>query len=309
MSANHALQGIFSPVLTPFGRDRMPDATRFVRHCRWLLEQDVGLAVFGTNSEAASLAMKEKRALLDALLEAGLPAGRMMPGTGACALPEAIELTRHAVQAGCGGVLMLPPFYYKGVSDEGVYRAFATVIDAVADERLRVYLYHIPPVSQVPISLAVIDRLLKAYPRAIAGVKDSSGDWKNTAAMIEQFKPRGFDVFAGSETFLLANMRAGGAGCITATGNVNPGAMVDLYRTWREEGADAKQATLDATRAVFAKFPMIPAMKAAIAWKTAREDWSLVRPPLVELDRAQRDALEQGLAAVGFQMPNAAMLA
>ena len=308
MSAPDRLQGIFSPVLTPFGRDRMPDADRFVRHCRWLLDQDVGLAVFGTNSEAASLAMAEKRALLDALLEAGLPAGRMMPGTGACALPEAIELTRHAVQAGCGGVLMLPPFYYKGVSDEGVYRAFATVIDAVADERLRVYLYHIPPVSQVPISLAVIDRLLKAYPRAIAGVKDSSGDWKNTSAMIEQFQPRGFDVFAGSETFLLANMRAGGAGCITATGNVNPGAMVDLYRTWREESADAKQAALDATRAVFAKFPMIPAMKAAIAWKAGSEDWTLVRPPLVELDRSQRDALQEGLSAVGFQMPNAAAL-
>ncbi|WP_427912969.1 dihydrodipicolinate synthase family protein [Ramlibacter sp. MMS24-I3-19] len=287
----------------------MPDADRFVRHCRWLLEQDVGLAVFGTNSEAASLAMKEKRSLLDALLDAGLPANRMMPGTGACALPEAIELTRHAVQAGCGGVLMLPPFYYKGVSDEGVYRAFATVIDAVADERLRVYLYHIPPVSQVPISLPVIDRLLKAYPGVVAGVKDSSGDWKNTAAMIEQFTPRGFDVFAGSETFLLANMRAGGAGCITATGNVNPGAMVDLYRTWREEGADAKQAKLDATRAVFAKFPMIPAMKAAIAWKTGREDWTFVRPPLVELDQVQRDALQQGLTTVGFQMPNAAKLA
>jgi 4-hydroxy-tetrahydrodipicolinate synthase len=309
MSASNRLQGIFSPVLTPFDRDRRPDADRFVRHCRWLVEQDVGLAVFGTNSEAASLAMSEKRALLDALLEAGLPAGRMMPGTGACALPEAIELTRHAVQAGCGGVLMLPPFYYKGVSDEGVYRAFATVIDAVADERLRVYLYHIPPVSQVPISLAVIDRLLKAYPRAIAGIKDSSGDWKNTQAMLEQFQPRGFDVFAGSETFLLANMRGGGAGCITATGNVNPGAMVDLYRTWQEQGADAKQAKLDATRAVFAKFPMIPAMKAAIAWKTGREDWTLVRPPLVELDQAQRAALQEWLTAVGFQMPNAAMLA
>jgi 4-hydroxy-tetrahydrodipicolinate synthase len=309
MSAPDRLKGIFSPVLTPFGRDRMPDADRFVRHCRWLVEQDVGLAVFGTNSEAASLAMKEKRTLLDALLAAGLPAGRMMPGTGACALPEAIELTRHAVQAGCGGVLMLPPFYYKGVSDEGVYRAFATVIDAVADERLRVYLYHIPPVSQVPISLAVIDRLLKAYPGVVAGVKDSSGDWKNTAAMIEQFQPRGFDVFAGSETFLLANMRAGGAGCITATGNVNPGAMVDLYRTWREADADAKQAKLDATRAVFAKFPMIPAMKAAIAWKTGNEDWTWVRPPLVELDRAQRDALQDGLTAVDFQMPNAAKLA
>ena len=127
----------------------------------------------------------EERALLDALLEAGLPPARMMPGTGACALPDAIELTRRAVQAGCGGVLMLPPFYYKGVSDEGLFRYFASVIDAVADERLRIYLYHIPPVSQVPITRGLIARLLKAYPRAIAGMKDSSGDWNNTKAMLE----------------------------------------------------------------------------------------------------------------------------
>lgn len=309
MNAPVRPQGVFSPVLTPFDRQFGPDADRFVRHCRWLLDQDVGLAVFGTNSEANSLSVSEKRALLDTLLDAGLPAQRMMPGTGACALPDAIELTRHAVQAGCGGVLMLPPFYYKGVSDEGLYRAFASVIEAVADERLRIYLYHIPPVSQVPISLALIERLLKAFPRAIAGVKDSSGDWKNTSAMIEQFQPHGFDVFAGSENFLLATLRAGGVGCITATGNVNPGPIVNLYRTWREEGADARQQQLDATRAVFAKFPMIPAMKAAIAGETGRQDWAIVRPPLVELDPAQRQSLQEGLAKVNFQLPNAGQLA
>jgi 4-hydroxy-tetrahydrodipicolinate synthase len=308
MTASTRLQGVFSPVLTPFNRQYQPDAGRFVRHCRWLLAQGVGLAVFGTNSEANSLSVREKRALLDALIEAGLPAQRMMPGTGACALPDAIELTRHAVQAGCGGVLMLPPFYYKDVSDEGLYRAFASVIDAVADERLRIYLYHIPPVSQVPITLTLIERLLTAYPQAIAGVKDSSGDWKNTAAMIEQFQPRGFNVFAGSENFLLRTLRAGGAGCITATGNVNPGPIVDLYDTWRDDGADGRQQRLDAVRAVFARFPMIPAMKAAIAWKTGQEDWSAVRPPLIELDQSQREALHHGLDAVGYRLPNAAQL-
>jgi 4-hydroxy-tetrahydrodipicolinate synthase len=302
-------QGVYAPVLTPFDSQYRPDADRFVRHCRWLLEQDVGLAVFGTNSEANSLSVGEKRALLDTLLEAGLPPQRMMPGTGACALPDTIELTRHAVQSGCAGVLMLPPFYYKGVSDEGLYRAYASVIDAIADERLRIYLYHIPPVSQVPISLALIDRLLNVYPRAIAGVKDSSGDWKNTAAMIERFQPRGFTVFAGSENFLLQTLRAGGAGCITATGNVNPAAIVQLYRTWREDGADRRQAQLDAVRAVFARFTMISAMKAALAWKTGREDWATVRPPLIELDAAQRQALREGLDAAGFHLPHAERLA
>jgi 4-hydroxy-tetrahydrodipicolinate synthase len=303
------LAGVFSPVLTPFHADGTPDPDRFVRHCRWLLEQGVGLAAFGTNSEANSLTVAEKRRLLDALLEAGLPAARMMPGTGACALPDAIELTRRAVQAGCSGVLMLPPFYYKGVSDEGLYRAYATVIDGVADARLRIYLYHIPQVSGVPIPLTLIERLLKAFPGTIAGVKDSSGDWANTQAMLERFQPRGFDVFAGSENFLLATLRAGGAGCITATGNVNPRPIVQLARTWQQSDADAQQKALDGTRAVFAKFPMIPAMKAAIAWKSGRADWCNVRPPLVELDAAQQQALHAALDQVGFVMPNAGALA
>lgn len=304
----NTLKGIFSPVLTPFNEDYSPDADRLVRHCRWLVDQDVGLAVFGTNSEANSLGVQEKRALLDALLQAGIPASRMMPGTGSCALPEAIEMTRHAVQAGCGGVLMLPPFYYKGVSDEGIYRYFASVVEAVADRRLRVYLYHIPPVSQVPISLGLIGRLLKAYPGTIAGVKDSSGNWDNTAAMLREFQPHGFDVFAGSENFLLATMRGGGAGCITATGNVNPGPIVQLYKTWQQANADEQQQRLDATRAAFAQFTLIPAMKAAIAWKSGREDWTVVRPPLVELTAEQRQKLQASLDLAGFDMPKAASL-
>lgn len=303
------LRGVLSPVLTPFNADYTPSAPRFVAHCRNLIEQGVGLAVFGTNSEANSLSVGEKRALLDALLEAGLPAARMMPGTGACALPDAVELTRHAVSAGCAGVLMLPPFYYKGVSDEGLYRAFSQVIEQVADDRLRVYLYHIPPVSQVGISMALIERLLKAYPDNIAGIKDSSGDWENTDAMLKQFQPQGFDVFAGSETFLLQTLRGGGAGCITATGNVNPGPIAALYREWQSDQADALQQGLDAVRAIFQQFPMIPAMKAAIAQRSGDEGWATVRPPLVELTAAQRDALETGLTTAKFDIPGAQSLA
>lgn len=303
------LQGIFSPVLTPFSADGKPDPDRFLRHCKWLLDQDVGLAAFGTNSEANSLSTGEKMELLNVLIDAGLPAARMMPGTGSCALPEAIQMTRHATQQGCGGVLMLPPFYYKGVSDEGIYRYYASIIEAVGDSRLRIYLYHIPPVSQVPISLALIERLLKQYPGTIAGVKDSSGNWENTSAMLAQFQPHGFDVFAGSENFLLANMRGGGAGCITATGNVNPSAIVRLYKTWTQADADDQQKQLDVQRAAFAQFPMIPAMKAAIALKTGRMDWIHVRPPLVELDADQREKLALSLDHAKFDMPNAAALA
>jgi len=309
MSATPRIQGVLSPVLTPFAADYTPDADRFIRHCRWLLDQEVGLAIFGTNSEANSMSVAEKRRLFDALLEAGLPPRRMMPGTGCCALPDSIELTKRAVQAGVAGVLMLPPFYYKGVSDEGLYRNFAAIIDGVADDRLRIYLYHIPPVSATPISRGLVARLLKSYPGIVAGMKDSSGDWSNTRAMIEEFGPQGFDVFAGSENFLLADLRAGGPGCITATANVNPTAIVQLCKTWRQADADEQQKKLDATRAAFAQFPLIPAMKAAIAWKTGRQDWVHVRPPLVDLDAAQQQTLQASLDQVGFTMPNASALA
>jgi len=304
MSASPStLRGVLSPVLTPFEADLPPSVPRFVRHCRALVAQGVGLAVFGTNSEGNSLSVAEKRMLLDALVEAGLPASRMMPGTGTCALPDTIELTRHAVQAGCAGVLMLPPFYYKGVSDEGLYRSFSSVIDAVADPRLRVYLYHIPPVAQVGISLRLIERLLTAYPGVVAGIKDSSGDWNNTNAVIEAFAARGFEVYAGSETFLLQTLRAGGAGCISATANVNGAAIAASAAAWREPGADDRQAALDRVRAAFQKRPMIAAMKAAIATGTGDEGWCRVRPPLVELDAEARRGLDADLDAIGYARP------
>lgn len=302
-------RGVLAPVVTPFAGKLQPDAARLVRHCRWLIDQGIGLAVFGTNSEANSLSVGEKIGLLEALIAAGLPPERMMPGTGCCAFPDTVELTRAAVRLGCAGVLMLPPFYYKNVHDDGLFRSYAEVIERVGDARLRIYLYHIPPVSQVQISLALIERLLDAFPGAIAGIKDSSGDWNNMREMLERFQPRGFDVFAGSETFLLATLRAGGAGCITATANVNPGAIARLADEWRASDADRQQAALDAVRAVFQQFPVIPALKAAIAHYADDASWAVVRPPLVELDPAQQRTLTQALASLGFSMPGLAVAA
>ncbi len=306
MSVAPGPRGVLAPVVTPFTSELRPDTARLVRHCRWLLASDVGLAVFGTNSEGNSLTVGEKLALLDALVEAGIPAARMMPGTGTCALPDTVELTRRAVLHGCGGVLMLPPFYYKDVSDDGLFASFAEVIERVGDSRLRVYLYHIPQVSRVPLGLALIDRLLGRYPGTVAGIKDSSGDWDNTRAMLERFQPRGFDVFAGSETFLLATLRAGGAGCISATANVNPAAIAQLKREWRQADADARQAALDGVRGAFQRLPMIPALKAAIAHYSGDDSWPTVRPPLVALAADQRRQLLETLSALGFAMPGLA---
>jgi 4-hydroxy-tetrahydrodipicolinate synthase len=201
---------------------------------------------------------------------------------------------------------MLPPFYYKGVPDDGLFATYAEVIERVGDERLRIYLYHIPPVSHVSISLPLIERLLARYPGTIAGIKDSSGNWNNTRAMLEQFQPQGFDVFAGSETFLLATLRGGGAGCISATANVNPAAIAELAREWQKANADARQAALDAVRAGFQKFPMIPALKAAIAHFSGDNAWATVRPPLMALTALQRRQLVEALTALRFSMPGLA---
>ena len=312
------IRGVLAPVVTPFKADLSPDRERFIRHCQWLLSQNCGLAVFGTNSEANSMSAEERMALVDALVAAGIDPSRMMPGTGCCSITETVALTAHAVKHSCSGVLMLPPFYYKNVSEEGLYRYFSEVVQHVGDARLRIYLYHIPPVAIVGITPKLVERLLNAYPNAIAGMKDSSGDWNNTKTFLDAFAEtagpaptaraaRTFDVFVGSESFLLANMRNGGVGTISATANVNPTAIQNLYREWNTaDDADQQQSKLDVVREVFSsrKFPsMIAALKQAIAIYAKDSEWARVRPPLVELTTEQANVLAAELKAIRFTMP------
>src|SRR5213080_663980 len=280
---SHRIGGVLAPVVTPFKADLAPDSRRFIAHCKWLLSHNCGLAVFGTNSEANSLSMEERAMLLDELVAAKVDPARMMPGTGCCSITETVKLTAQAVKHGCAGVLILPPFYYKGVSEEGLYRYFSEVVQRVGDPRLRIYLYHIAPVAMVGITAGLVERLLKSYPNAIAGMKDSSGDWNNTRIFLDAFAQSGFDVFVGSESFLLANMRNGGAGAISATANVNPAAIHKLYVEWKNADADDQQAKLNVIREAFGKYPMISALKHAIAICVNDPSWTKVRPPLVEL--------------------------
>jgi len=303
MSSAPRINGILSPVVTPFNRDLSPDASRFIAHCKWLISQNCGLAVFGTNSEANSLSVNERIALLDSLLAADVDPARMMPGTGCCALTDTVRLTEHAVKAGCAGVLMLPPFYYKDVSEDGLFRSFAEVVERVGDSRLRIYLYHIPPVAVVGITARLVERLLKAYPMAIAGMKDSSGDWNNTKTFLDAFAKQGFDVFVGSESFLLANMRNNGAGCISATANVNPAPIDKLYREWRNGDAPDQQEQLNAVRKATGQYVMIPALKAVIAHYAKDPAWATVRPPLVPLTADQATKVIHDLEGLGFAMP------
>jgi 4-hydroxy-tetrahydrodipicolinate synthase len=335
LGARERIRGVLAPVVTPFKADLTPDSERFIAHCKWLLSQNCGLAVFGTNSEANSLSMEERLNLLDELVAAGVNPSRMMPGTGCCSIMETVKLTAQAVKHGCAGVLMLPPFYYKDVSKEGLYRYFSEVVQLVGDARLKIYLYHIPPVAVVGITTRLVERLLKAYPNTIAGMKDSSGDWNNTKTFLDAFAVRAgravstagaartFDVFVGSESFLLANMRNGGVGTISATANVNPAAIYELYQKCsgvcvKRRGSrkalgtsastpaelEALQTRLNVVRQVFSnrKFPsMIAALKQAIAIYTDDPAWRTVRPPLVELTKEQAELLAAELSAIGFR--------
>ena len=302
-----SLRGVLAPVITPFTGGLAPDPGRFQRHCAWLLAQGCcGLAVFGTNSEANSLGQQERMDLLSGLAASGVDPARLIPGTGCCSLPETVALSAHAVALGCHGVLMLPPFYYKGVPDEGLFRSYSEVIQRVGDARLRIYLYHIPPVSGVAISVPLVERLLKAYPGTIAGVKDSGGDWEQTSALLG-YAAQGLEVYAGSEVFLLRTLRGGGAGCITAGANVNPAAIDRVFRHWDEPSAEALQAAIDRVRVILQSHgPMIPALKAVTAHFAGDPAWRTVRPPLVELPGAQTQALLDDLMGAGFAMPGLA---
>lgn len=295
------MRGVLSPVVTPFDENLAPDFDRWIAHCRWLQAKDCGLAVFGTNSEANSLSASERMDLLERGLEAGLDPARMMPGTGSCALTDAVELTSLAVKGGCSGVLMLPPFFYKGLSDDGLYAFYSEVIQRVGDERLALYLYHIPQFAGVPIPHDLIERLVRDYPRTVLGIKDSSGDWSNTKAMLDRFPD--FGVFCGSESFLLDNMRNGGAGCISATANINAPAIVDLFDHWRNDDADDRQEKVTRFRKSIEGFAMIPALKSTVAIVTGDPAWNAVRPPLLQLDEAALARLDATLEAQSFSMP------
>jgi 4-hydroxy-tetrahydrodipicolinate synthase len=304
MSKDDLLPGVLAPVLTPFKRNLAPDRELFVRFCRWLHGKGVGLAIFGTNSEANSMSVEERCDLLAVVIAAGLPARALLPGTGSCAIPDSVRLSAEAAKAGCAGVLMLPPFYYKAVSEEGLFAAYCEVVERVGDQRFKILLYHIPQLSGVPILPGLIERLIKRYPGVFIGMKDSSGDFSTTKTVIERFP--GFKVYCGSERFLLATMRAGGAGCISATANVNPAAIAVLQRSWRQENADDLQAALAEFRNVFEAYPTIAALKTAVARFGAAESFAELRPPLTRLTQDQGDALVSSLSAKNFGMPGLA---
>jgi len=307
MASAQSVSGVFAPVLTPFDAHLKPDRKAYAGFCRWLLGQGAGLAIFGTNSEANSLSLAERLDLLEYLIAEGLPAARMMPGSGACALPDAVALCAAAAKAETAAVLMLPPFYYKGVSDDGLFAFYAETIERTGSAALRICLYHIPRISGVAISLDLIGRLIGRYPATVVGIKDSGGDMKHTRAMLESFP--GFRVFCGSESFLTETVRLGGAGCISASANVNPAAICNAFQRAAESGAAERQAALDTFRKTLENFPMIAALKRIVAEFGRYPGFARLRPPLTAFDETRTRDLIGRLHALEFSTPElAAML-
>jgi 4-hydroxy-tetrahydrodipicolinate synthase len=292
------LRGIFAPTLTPVHADLSPDVERWVAHSKQLLDDGChGLCPFGTTSEANSFGIGERIEMLEQLVAAGVPAAQLMPGTGTSAIPDTVQLTAHAVKLGCSGVLVLPPFYYKGVSDDGIFKAFAEVIERVGDTRLRVYLYHIPPIAQVGFSLALIERLIKAYPQTVVGIKDSSGDWNNLQALLTNFP--GFGIFTGSERYLSETLRMGGAGSINAVANVIASLQRRLYDKLESDEAPELQEAINQMRPVFKDVQPIPALKTIVAHVRQDPNWRNLRPPFVNLTEAQAQTVLTALGQSG----------
>ncbi len=297
--------GVFAAALTRLDSELNVDLAATLDHYRWLLAQGCdGLAVLGTTDEANSFSLGERLVLIEAVAKAGLPADKLLIGTGCCALPDTIALTRAALDHGFRHILMLPPFYYKGASDEGLHAAFARVIDAVNDPDIRVYLYHFPKMSGVLLGHELIARLRASHGQAIAGIKDSSGDLGNMQAMCEKFP--GFAVYAGTERYLQPVLEAGGVGCISATANATSRHCQTVFAAWQESGAAERQQDLTAIREVFDRYPLVGALKEVWARRTTDDAWRRLRPPLTALAAAAGDELDQALAAAGlgpFEQP------
>lgn len=283
--------GVFSAAATPFDAEGSVDYARLAAHCRQLIEAGChGIALLGSTGEANSLSSAERMRALEAVVAGGVAPDRILPGTGVCALPETVALTRHALSLGVETVVMLPPFYYKGVSDEGLADAYARVVEAVADPRLKIVLYHIPPIAQIPLSFALIARLRERFPSVFVGIKDSGGELGHMLELVRSFP--GFAVLAGADPFLRPVLQAGGAGCITATSNL----VAAELRTVFDHHADparaaavaAAEARIVALRSLSTRYAQIPTVKAMIAHRSGEAGWARLRPPLRALDAEAR---------------------
>ena len=297
MTTFQPLRGVIAPTLTPFNDDLSIAEDLYIAHAkRCLADGCVGLAPFGTTSEAQSVGIEERMEMLASLAASGIAASKLIPGTGLTSLPDTIRLTRHAVGLGCAGVLVLPPFYYKDVPDDGLYDYFRRLIDGVGDARLRIYLYHIPQVAGVGLPVALVRRLHTDFPGTIVGIKDSSGDWENTSALLAI---EGLVVYPGSELPLMAALELGAMGSISATANINAAGIAEVIRLFDSgdrTAAAARHETVRKFRLTVQGYAPIPVMKRMMALASGDRRWANTRPPLLAASVEEGRALAEVLA-------------
>ncbi|MEO1733682.1 MAG: dihydrodipicolinate synthase family protein, partial [Pseudomonadota bacterium] len=266
---------------TPFENDHSLSLPLLVSHAAWSLAQGAHyISPFGTTGEATSVGMAERMHALDVLAKQGVDPGQMMPGTGLCALPDTVELCRHATQLGCAAVMVLPPFYYP-YTEDGLVAYYTQLIETIADARLRICLYHIPQMSGVAISPSVVQRLNAEFPDIVVAYKDSSGDWNNTKSVIETAS--GVSVFPASENMLQIGLAHGAAGCISATLNSQPHLVRQAFDALtngddQAYAAISQKMTMHRNRVQEAEF--IPALKSMTAVATGDARWLNTRPPM-----------------------------
>ena len=295
-----APDGLIAPLLTPFNDDLSVATDLYIAHALDLLDQGcAAVAPFGTTGEALSIGIDERIAGLDALLGAGVPPDRLLLGTGLTNIPDTLRLTEHAVRCSCLAVLMLPPFYFKGPSDDGLFRYFDELTSRVDADDLSLLLYHFPRMAGVGFSIELVRRLRLSFPEHVVGIKDSSGDWANTRQL---FDVDGLVVFPGSELKLLDALELGATGCITATANVNARRIVEVISTYRSGGIEAAASAQERAierRLTIQDYEPISAQKYLLAARTGDARWAKVRPPLVSLSPEVGRALESSLESMG----------
>ena len=295
------ISGVFCASATPILADGTPDHAAFGTHAKALIDEGCdGIALLGTTGEANSFSIAQRQQLLDKLIAAGLDPQRLLPGTSQTNVADTVTLMRHAVDAGVKATVVLPPFYYKGVSDEGLFRFYAEAIEGVGSNDLRVVLYHIPPIAQVGLSIELVGRLLEAFPGIVVGIKDSSGKLESMQQFASSFAD--FSVLAGADPFMLPLLRSGGAGCITSSSNlIGKHLRVVFDHAHVPEDAelvDQAQARINAWRDLSNAYVQLPTIKAMLAKRRNHPGWTRVRPPLVELGQAEIDKVWAQMSAL-----------
>lgn len=305
MMKNALYGGVNAAVLTAMNADLSVDLDRMAAHSKWLLANGCnGLGVLGTTGEANSVGVNERMEVLEGLVARGVPAAKMMPGTGMPSITDTVLLSKHAEKLGARGVLVLPPYYYKAPSDDGLFAFFSEVIQRIGSG-LPIYLYNFPQQTAIPFTFALIARLLKEYPGTIRGAKDSSGNFENTGGMAKEFGKDGFEVYAGDDALLLDLLKVGGAGCITAASNVSCAWNQEVCQTWNTPAGEAAQARLTTVRKAVISVPLIPGLKALKARHTNDVTWHNIRPPHLKLTAAQQTTLFSTFDACGMPLAQA----